>query len=484
LLKKEEQAMRNIMNKRLSSYKVFFVALSFLCVENIMARVATQAQQTQRVTPQVQPGQKVMPRAPQVQRVAPQTQQAQRVIPQAQPILGDRGNIVGQASLEKERQLEARRAGIQKESLTDIESSNAPDLYTQSQAHLRLKKVRTLIKDKFSDKVVPYFDIISRMITKEAELKNSHYVFYHAAASITAVQADLFTQLYFYEHPEAKRSDDEFRFLRFQGESKDMTVKEFVAGEMRESGLIDDSGTLGAYLLSVNLAIFGNVGSSTECTWHWFFNSRSVPKPDIFETIMKTFGLTNKYNKDIIALNDIIEMPEGSILQICIPKDMVDELVYLAWIRGVPATGPIMDWVKEYQASSKVPKRDRSSLAHTKQSREALAKVFKKEQEKNPIFKEFMKNLEAGDFSTYAFLRAYCNKPKELPNLNDTAGRILFTKEGLLKPASGIKFYRYLSTPREKIEEYTKKLNSIVQKLIDEKEAQEGAKVKKVVGKK
>src|SRR5579862_406154 len=137
----------------------------------------------------------------------------------------------GNTAMVQERKVEAQRAGIQGPSLADIERSNAPDLYTQSQAQLQLKTVRTLIKDNFSDKVVPYFDIISRMITKEAELKNSHYVFYHAASSVTAVQSDLFTQLYFYEHPEAKRtSDDEFRFLRFQGESKNMSVQQFVSG--------------------------------------------------------------------------------------------------------------------------------------------------------------------------------------------------------------------------------------------------------------
>lgn len=373
-----------------------------------------------------------------------------------------------------ERQKENKREGIQEINLVEREINHTPDLYTQTQAHVHVREMRKLIQDNFSNKVVPYFDIISRMITKEAELKNSHYVFYHAAPSITAVMADLYTQLEFHFHPETQKTmDNEFRFLRFQGESKEMPVREFVVKEMRESGLIDDSGKLGAYLLSVNLSMFGNVGSETECTWYWFLESaRSVPKPDIFEKMMEKFGLTKKYINEIIALDDILATKESSLLQIFVPKEMVDDIVYLAWIRGIPATGPIMDWIKEYQSSKAIPKRDRGLLTHTKMSREALATIFKKEQEKNPLFKKFMKDLEAGEFSTYAFLRAYCSKPYDVPYLNETEGRMLFTKEGLLNPHSGIKFYRYFTTSHKKLAQYTTKLNAIVQKLIAEKEGQ------------
>jgi hypothetical protein len=201
-------------------------------------------------------------------------------------------------SVAQERQREAQREGRQEVNLNEI--NNVSDLYTQTQAHVHLREMRTLIQKNFGNKVVPYFNVISRMITKEAELKDTHYVFYHAAPSITAVMADIFTQLYFNDHPEAAGMDDEFRFLRFRGESKDMSVQEFVAKEMRESGLIDDSGKLGAILLSVNLSLFGNVGSSTECTWYWFLkNERSVPKPDIFAKMMDDFGLTKKYIKEL-----------------------------------------------------------------------------------------------------------------------------------------------------------------------------------------
>jgi len=376
-------------------------------------------------------------------------------------------------SVQKERQKEMTQAGIQEVDLRENESAKVPDLYTQTQAHEQLPEMRTLIQENFSNQVVPYFDIISRMVTQEAALKNTHYVFYHTTASMFAIMTDLFTQLYFHFNPEAKATaDDTFRFLRFQEESTDVSAQEFVAKEMRAHGLIDDKSELQAILLSVNMSLFGNVGSKTESTWRRFLNDvRSLSKPEIFEKMMDTFGLTKKYIKDIMALDDILATKEAMMLQIFIPKEKIDDLVYLAWIRGIPASGPIMEWIKEYQSSKATSKEIRGSLENIGKTREKLAEMFKKDQE-NPIFRDFMKDLETKEFSAYAFLKAYCNNPFYLPYLNETEGRILFTKEGMLNPASGIKFYSYFTTPREKLEEYTTKLNAIVEKLIAEKESQ------------
>lgn len=378
----------------------------------------------------------------------------------------------GAKSIGVVRQEQSAEAGIAPVNLSDTASKMVVAPYVQSQAQLQLPSIRKQIERSFGDKVVPYFDIVSSAIVREAELKKTHYVFYHAAPSIVTILSDLYTQLYFNTHPAEKMpEDDTFRFLRFQGESKDMKVSDFLAKEMKMNGLIDDSGALAAYLLSVNLALFGNVGSRTECTWHWFVNNeRSVPKPDLCKAIMQQFGLSDKYVDDIMKLDDIIVTKEATLLQICIPHEIVDEIVYLAWIRGVPASGPIMDWIKSFQKTSKkVAEKDRSGLVHTGVTRAELTQKFKKEKEKNPLFRTFMESLEKGDFSVYAYLTAYCSEPDKLPNLNETEGRILFNKEGLNNPKSGIKFYRYMTTRREKLEEYVTKLNGIVEMLLKEK---------------
>lgn len=374
-------------------------------------------------------------------------------------------------ALDVVREKQDTEAGLKDVALPDAASNQAATKYVQTQAHLQLPTMRQLIESNFGNQVVPYYNIVSTAIVREERLKKTHYAFYHAAPSSTAVLSDLYTQLYFNQHPNEKPADDDtFRFLRFQGEKKDMTSQEFLADAMSKNGLVDDSGKLAAYLLSVNLSLFGNVGSKTESTWYWFLNSgRSAPSEKLCKAILDNFGLSHKYVKEIMALDDLLSSKESTLLQIFIPKEIVDDLVYLAWIRGIPASGPIMDWIKNYQKKGKgIAPEHRKGLVHTGVSREALMEKFKNEREKNPLFKKFMEDLEAGKFSVYAFLTAYCNKPYDLPNMNETEGRILFTEEGLHNPSSGIKFYRYLTTPRDKLEQYTKKLNTLVNKLLQE----------------
>lgn len=380
-------------------------------------------------------------------------------------------NILPRAmALGQQRQQEAKREGTQEINLMQNERQNISDTYTQTQAHERIKKMRELIQENFKDKVVPHFDIISRMVTKEAELRDTHYVFYHAAPTVLTIMTDLYTQLYFNAHPEAKDSgaDNTFRFLRFQGQSSDVSARKFVEKEMRAHGLVDDkTKRLMGLLLSVNLSLFGSVGSKTESTWLRFIDNRRTIdswQEDELVKMMDHFGVTKKYIKDILALDKLFSVtPEAALVQIFIPKKMVDSIVYLSWIRGIPASGPIMEWIKEYRASTG------GNLEGIKGPREKLMKTFQENQEKDPMFKKFMEDLGSGEFSTYAYLKAYCNKPSEVPYLNDTQGRILFTEEGLHNPVSGIQFHYYFSTPREKIEEYSGKLNGIVEKLVAEK---------------
>ena len=376
-----------------------------------------------------------------------------------------------------ERQEVAKREGTQSINLMENERNNLPDLYTQTQAHAQIKKMRELIQENFKNQVVPHFDIISRMVTKEAELKDTHYVFYQTTATMLTVITDVFTQLYFNAHPNEKGTDDAtFRFLRFQGQSTNSTAAQFLEDEMRGSGLVDDKlQRIMAILLSVNLSLFGSTGSKTESTYLRFLDNRRSVEPwqkDELNTMMDHFGVTKKYVEDIMKLNELFTVtPEGALVQMFVPKNIVDNIVYLAWIRGIPASGPIMEWIKAYQQSPGVARAEnRGGLEHIQESREKLMEIFTTQQD-NPMFKAFMDDLKSGKFSTYAYLKAYCNKPAEVPYLNDTQGRMIFTKEGLLNPESGIKIYYYFGTPREKIAEYTNKLNEIVGKIIAEKQS-------------
>ena len=306
-----------------------------------------------------------------------------------------------------------------------VAQQQSTNVYTQSQAHLRLKTVRELLGKEFSTKIIPYFDIISQVLVREALYKKSHYAFYHTTSSAWTVVSDLFAQLHAYFKLDEKVSSTEI-----------------ASEEFKKDGLIDSAGHLALLLLSVNFAVFGNVGSQAQDMWKLFIKDvQKAPSAKIFEKMMDTFGLTHNYIPEMIALEELIHTPEASLLQIFVPQKSVDQLVYV----GLLGKGDF-------------------SL-----SKEELEKKFKKEKMTNPKFKEFMESLHAGKLSAYAFLQDYCNKPLEIENINEATGLLAIAPEGLFNAASGITVYRYLTTSREKMTEYMTRLEALVQKLIAEK---------------
>src|SRR5690606_24295632 len=101
----------------------------------------------------------------------------------------------------------------------------------------------------------------------------------------------------------------------------------------------DNVAETGALLLSVNLALFGNVGFPGECTWDYFLEDKGhrIPKREDYEVMMKNFGFTTRYIDEIMSLVDVYSTKENTVIQVLIPKEKIDEIGYLAWVKGIPA---------------------------------------------------------------------------------------------------------------------------------------------------
>jgi hypothetical protein len=382
----------------------------------------------------------------------------------------------GMAALQKTQNEQAERYGIDARSMGEIQEQTTSDKYTQSEAHLQIKSVRELLAKEAPEKIVPYLDLISDCLVKEQELKDTHYVFYHTTDNVWRVAQDLYTQLYaHFKNPSGQKIDENFTFLRFENQSGPQ-AKEFLLNELRENGLVDDNGKARVILLSVNLALFGNIESPSECTWEYFLRERKHQEPDLttYIKIMDAFGLTHKYVEDLAHLAPLFETKEKTLLQIFVPKNIVDEIGYLAWATGIPAHAETINWVrtnlhnKTYKFKNDPETGEPKAAALWAMS--DLAETFKKEQEKNPMFKDLIESVKAGEFSLDKYLKIYRNNPWELPGLNYAQARLIFSSNALLNPASGIQFYRHSSATKEQLKNYSEKLNDLVDKIIAEKE--------------
>jgi len=168
-----------------------------------------------------------------------------------------------------------------------------------------------------------------------------------------------------------------------------------------------------------------------------------------------------------MGLVDLLQAKEQTLYQIFVPKDDVDDIGYLAWATGIPAHEDTIDWVRT-NIKNKVY-RGKKGKPGALWALADLKSKFKKQQESNPLFKDLIQSVEAGDYSLNSFLKIYCNKPWELPNLNYVQARLIFSKEVLLNPESGVKMYRYDTISRNKKKEYKNRLKNIVNKMVADK---------------
>ena len=376
--------------------------------------------------------------------------------------------IVRSVALDKERKDQIKRdISTQKSQPTapkaassDTNNNISTDRFTQTEAFLSLPAMKNLIAKHYN--IAAYGKVVDAIIARERQYKDNYYVFYHGTDNVWRLPQDLYTQLYVYFNPLELNPSKDFKFLRFE-DVYAPAPKDFLTNELKKGGLINDHGTMGAILLSVNLSLFANVGYPTECTWEYFVQSRGHLNPDrsIYEKIMNIFGLTHKYIPELMSLVKLYETKEETIVQIFVPKDKVDEIGYLAWVKGIPADEDTINWVESHVADKTFSKRQFAI--------EELETVFHREKEHNPIFRNLLRRAEQGDFSLDSFLKIYRNHPEDIKNINIMSARLIFTPDVLLNPNAGVKFFRYSTAKPDQLERYHKRLNEVVNKILSEK---------------
>jgi hypothetical protein len=370
--------------------------------------------------------------------------------------------INGKLSLEQIHALSEGQGGEITRSLKITPSTQIQfDKFTQSQAHMSVPEIKKLIDAKYNIK--PYQEMIDTIMGREVEYKDGYYVFYHGMKNLWYVPQDLYTRLYFHFKKLPADLLKSFVFLRFDGvQYSSLNVQDFLMRKLKENGLINDH-DLTEILFSVNVALFGNVGDDPECTWQYFMKARKKMEPDrkTYEKILDIFGLPHTYINELMKLTKLFETEQQTVVQIFVPQNKVDQIGYLAWIRGNPAHQQTMDMVLQ---SLQIKKFEKSPLAM-----DYYTALFKKEQEKNPIFSNLLQRVSMGDFKLNYFLKFYRNYPQLIYDINRYQARLIFTPDVLLNPLSGVKIFRYSAVKPEQLQKYQQKFDEIFKKIVIEK---------------
>lgn len=265
--------------------------------------------------------------------------------------------------------------------------------------------------------------IINEIINKEISLEKDYFVLYHGTDRRLMFTQDLYEGIYkiFY-----KKAFLDFVMLRIPSAlSKKYDRVEDFLGAYRYR--IDNAEAKQRnLLLSVNPSLFANsyqnIGSST---FHYFLNSDTcfgISILDLVQEILNYFKISElykKYQKEYAEIDSLLSESEkektGILLQIFIPKNLVDNVLYHA----IPGGNP-------YYASHNycAPKACQELEQYQKTS--------------------FISCTQADILDQMQF-------------------RLLLNKE-LLNPDSGIKFFKYYNET-ENTKKYKKLLNELLNKI-------------------
>ena len=175
-------------------------------------------------------------------------------------------------------------------------------------------------------------------------------------------------------------------------------------------------------LLSVNLAFFGNINNSGESTFHYFKDNRNINPPSLKETFNKVFSYLKIDPKYIDEIEKMLEglgliNENAVVLQIFVPKEKVDQCVYLSSAFGRPYRNEIVSSCY-----------DKKKGYHTRIA---------------PI------------------LDYYKEHPEKIVDLDKLQARIVFSQDIMLNPHSGVKIVRYGTVDHNKNNAYKARIKEI-----------------------
>jgi len=325
-----------------------------------------------------------------------------------------------------------------------VAHANKSKLDAPTDVHKKISCLKTIIDKEWGSFVRKNKKFVDSIIEREREYVDDYYVFYHAQRKELRILQDFLREIY--EYFQVTQSLKSFHFLRFW---KDMPISvdanTFIDDNNKKGSWNDLSGGMNNLLLSVNLSLFGNCTaiSGMCCTFDYFMKSYSMSYIDIkgiLNEVFNTFEFDKKYIDQLIALNKICETKEGILFQFFIPKKLVDHCAYLSRVAGIPydtaVPGCDFDQLKKRHLSI-------SKTLDVYRKGDALIDAYKKDPAKN-----------------------YVQDPVTIAHTVDQMqGRLIFSRDMLLNPTSGIKIYRYTTVSDKAMANYNEQLKKIAHQI-------------------
>lgn len=228
-------------------------------------------------------------------------------------------------------------------------------LYTQTNAHRSIPIIDQRIKELFATPLSPYPNalshyahLIQNIIAKEEQYKYTHYVFYHAEDPRVRILQDFNSELCILRGlcTETKsyiplRTFGP-KYFGLPNINSWMDSKAHYLTNVTKQ--FNNQPDVQPFLLAANMALFANVARMGSNTFSFFLAGFSAKAPyelilnEILEPIIsnntKRNLVVNSLLPKLSQLTTLLSEKRGNLIQIFIPKNLVNDLVYLSRQQG------------------------------------------------------------------------------------------------------------------------------------------------------
>lgn len=284
-------------------------------------------------------------------------------------------------------------------------------ILTPTQAYLSIPTLKQGVEKRWSNEIKRHKPMIDTVMAREKEFQDTHYVFYHAQNGYFRILQDFLKE--WYRLLNIKEELNNFDMLRIWNKA-DQTADAIGFLDNYKGNINDQIPEMQQTILSVNLSLFGNTLINNYCSSFYYFESNySMSPPNIGALMQNVFTEHGIDHKHIDALFKLaVEENKANLLQIFIPKELVDQCAYLALPLGKPDNNSVVNCCF-----------DKMKGWHTKIS---------------PILDLYQKNPTA-------------IIPERLDLLQ---ARIILSQDIMLNPDSGVKIFRYSPIDDTKMKSY------------------------------
>lgn len=374
--------------------------------------------------------------------------------------------------------------------------------FTQSEAHISVPSIQRKLREEQKNLALTnHGRVIQQALEREKQYKD-YYVFYTSVPRMHLLQ-DVMRKLYkLIVGNQGMLQEHAFQFIRYlymdhnkrnlstnhevrfeiTKMQKYSTINQLLEEEMKKHGIIDDHlPMLKGLLISANCALFGNVGSTGECTWYFFVRGqpwawdRKKLEKRLYLTF-SSFGIPQldqrRFVEKLSALNELLLTPEktqvNDLFQIFIPKNIVNKIGYASWRLGllfdITFINKLLENVKNQTPLDQIKyKKIREAVTAFRKKWEANNKLPYNSSEKDYgitlTVNLLLEKVRNGTFHLSSMLQEYIESPEKLSYINTRQARLLSGL--LLDPSSGIRIYRYYRMDQQKLRTYRKKINTI-----------------------